>query len=335
MEVQPEAIVQLLNSSKPFSLLPLYLLEWLSFEIHCPSNQMVTSELNLLIMATSDLILSTLLNNGGVIPNAQPSKHIAFNHDGGRSHVELSTKANPTSGGTLIKCCKPSLHSHAENQKLSHAQVDILVDTVLRYHPREVHQYHSLEKKELIVFYLAGVLWEFANVRLNQVTTKGNVQREGTRNGENKHKVVIMDQNATHQNHELQRDLGVRDLSFLVWNVQGIDTRIHEPSVLGLVEIHTSGRRAQATCAKIGFDGCHSVEAQTELEIEIVDSHNQYMTIEIKRRSRDSWLLTVVYASPHLQTQEHLWAELQQFAMQCGKLWLLAGDFNETIKLEE
>ncbi|KAJ8425380.1 hypothetical protein Cgig2_011764 [Carnegiea gigantea] len=104
---------------------------------------------------------SRLFNNGGVIPNAQPSKHIAFNHDGGRSHVELSTKANTTSGGTLIKGCKPSLHSHAENQKLSRAQVDILVDTVLRNHPKEVHQqYRSSEKKELIVFYLAGVAME-------------------------------------------------------------------------------------------------------------------------------------------------------------------------------
>ena len=61
---------------------------------------------------------STLLNNGGVIANAQPSKHITFNHDGGRSHEELSIKANPTSGGTLTKGCKPSLHSHAENQKV-------------------------------------------------------------------------------------------------------------------------------------------------------------------------------------------------------------------------
>ncbi|KAJ8426229.1 hypothetical protein Cgig2_030647 [Carnegiea gigantea] len=114
---------------------------------------------------------STVLNDGGVIPNAQPSKHIAFNHDGGHSHVELSTKVNPTSGGTLIKGCKPSLHSHAENQKrsfvgmnkqvkktpLSHTQVDILVDTVIRNHPTEVHQYRSSEKKELIVFYLVGV----------------------------------------------------------------------------------------------------------------------------------------------------------------------------------
>ncbi|KAJ8438674.1 hypothetical protein Cgig2_031639 [Carnegiea gigantea] len=143
---------------------------------------------------------STLPNDGIVIPNAQSLKHIAFNHDGGRSHVELSTKANPTSGGTLIKGCKPSLHSRIENQKLSRGQVDILVDTVLRNHPKEVHQYRSLEKKELIVFYLAGlamgickckaepsmldmVLRELDEITL--VTTKENVQREGTRNGRN------------------------------------------------------------------------------------------------------------------------------------------------------
>ncbi|KAJ8434221.1 hypothetical protein Cgig2_029745 [Carnegiea gigantea] len=113
---------------------------------------------------------SKLLNNGGVIPNAQPSKHIAFNHDGGRSH-------------------------------LSHAQVDILVDTVLRNHPKEVHQYRSSEKKELIIFYLAEVAMgickrkaepSMLNMVLREkldeitlVTTKENVQREGTRNGRN------------------------------------------------------------------------------------------------------------------------------------------------------
>ncbi|KAJ8441799.1 hypothetical protein Cgig2_021489 [Carnegiea gigantea] len=213
---------------------------------HCPSNQMVTLELNLLIMAISDLILSNLvplflmmvvsylmLNHQNIL---------LFNHDGGRSHVELSTKANPTSGGTLIKGCKPSLHSHAENQKRTlvgmnkqvkntpiissrmlqkaiaehgtairhgkkfRAQVDILVDTVLRNHPKELHQYRSSEKKELIAMgickrkakpsmldmVLCEKLDEITLVNLsllsavyNNVTTKGNVQREGTRNGGN------------------------------------------------------------------------------------------------------------------------------------------------------
>ncbi|KAJ8429676.1 hypothetical protein Cgig2_015018 [Carnegiea gigantea] len=175
---------------------------------------------------------STLLNDDGVIPNAQPSKHISFNHDGGRPHVELLTKANPTSGGTLIKGCKPSLHSRAENQKrtfvgmnkqvkntpvisshmlqkvavehgtaIRHEKNYILVDTVLRNHPKEMHQYRSSEKKELIVFYLAGVAMGICKRKaelsmldmvlsekldeITLVTTKGNVQREGTRNGGN------------------------------------------------------------------------------------------------------------------------------------------------------
>ncbi|KAJ8436535.1 hypothetical protein Cgig2_026650 [Carnegiea gigantea] len=144
---------------------------------------------------------STLLSNGGVIPNAQPSRHITFNHDGGRAHEELSIKANPTSGGTLTKGCKSSLHSHAENKKLSRAQVDILVDTVLRNRPKEVHQYRSSEKKELIVFYLARVAMGICKLKaepsmldmvlrekldeITLVTTKRNVQREETRNGGN------------------------------------------------------------------------------------------------------------------------------------------------------
>ncbi|KAJ8445972.1 hypothetical protein Cgig2_001290 [Carnegiea gigantea] len=101
---------------------------------------------------------------------------------------------------------------------LSHAQVDILVDTVLRNHPEEVHQYRSSEKKELIVFYIrtrnsyfflssnflfSSSLWAMGickrkaepsmfdmvlREKLDEITlaiTKGNVQREGTKNGGN------------------------------------------------------------------------------------------------------------------------------------------------------
>ncbi|KAJ8424555.1 hypothetical protein Cgig2_003021 [Carnegiea gigantea] len=162
-------------------------------------------------------------NHGNKQPNpVQPSSTL------------LNNGANPTSGGTSTKRCKPSLHSHAENQKrtfvgmdkqvkntpvisshmlqkaavehgtairhekncltsLSRAQVDILVDTVLRNHPKEVHQYRSSEKKELIVFYLAGVyitmsfIFKMIDVCFNfyNVTIKRNVQQEETRNGGN------------------------------------------------------------------------------------------------------------------------------------------------------
>ncbi|KAJ8432892.1 hypothetical protein Cgig2_014479 [Carnegiea gigantea] len=97
--------------------------------------------------------------------------------------------------GTAIRHEKNCLTS------LSRTQVDILVDTVQRNHPKEVYQYRSLEKKELIIFYLAGVAMGICKRKaepsmldmvlrekldeITLVTTKGNVQREGTRNGRN------------------------------------------------------------------------------------------------------------------------------------------------------
>ena len=48
-----------------------------------------------------------------------------------------------------------------------------------------------------------------------------------------------------------------------------------------------------------------------------------------------SWLLTFIYASPHIQTRDTLWQELQSFASECSKPWLLAGNFNETTSIEE
>ncbi|KAJ8428551.1 hypothetical protein Cgig2_030254 [Carnegiea gigantea] len=145
---------------------------------------------------------STLLNNGGVIPNAQLSKHIAFNHVGGHSHVELSTKANPTSGGTLIKGCKPSLHSHAKNQKRTFVGMDKQVKntpvisshmlqkaaiehgTAIRHEKNCLTSAMRICKRKAEPSMLNIVLREKLD-EITLVTTKENVQREGTRNGGN------------------------------------------------------------------------------------------------------------------------------------------------------
>ncbi|KAJ8425574.1 hypothetical protein Cgig2_013920 [Carnegiea gigantea] len=113
---------------------------------------------------------SMLLDGGAVRPSAQPSKHTACNHDGGQSHVELTRKEGPTPRGNSIEGSTPSRHSQVESQnenpkasnehgtaKQQEQNVNILVNTVLKNHPKEVRQYRSLEKKELIIFYLAGV----------------------------------------------------------------------------------------------------------------------------------------------------------------------------------
>jgi len=72
-----------------------------------------------------------------------------------------------------------------------------------------------------------------------------------------------------------------------------------------------------------------------ELTVKIIQPHEQFITVEIKRRRQAKWLFTVVYAYPHVQERENLWDELQQFATNCTKPWLIGGHFNETISLEE
>ena len=55
----------------------------------------------------------------------------------------------------------------------------------------------------------------------------------------------------------------------------------------------------------------------------------------IKLQGQVSWVLTVIYTNPHSHIRDWLWQELQGFAIDCMKPWLLAGDYNETISLEE
>ena len=42
--------------------------------------------------------------------------------------------------------------------QLTRAQVDILVNKMVKNHSKEVHQYRSSEKRELIIYYLAGLV---------------------------------------------------------------------------------------------------------------------------------------------------------------------------------
>ncbi|KAJ8434372.1 hypothetical protein Cgig2_031618 [Carnegiea gigantea] len=172
-----ESVQEFGTNPSPVSLFRVLThLERTSFEFrissHCPSNQMVTSELNLLIMAISDLIL--------------------FNHQ----NILLLIMMRTFVGMNKQVKTTPVISSHMlQKAALSCAQVDILVDTVLRNHPKEVHQYRSSKKKKLIVFYLAGVVQIAMGIckckaepsmldmvlreKLDEiilVTTKGNVQ---------------------------------------------------------------------------------------------------------------------------------------------------------------
>jgi len=64
-------------------------------------------------------------------------------------------------------------------------------------------------------------------------------------------------------------------------------------------------------------------------------AHSQFITMEVHRTGICPLCFTAVYASPVVQQREELWREIEDFAGQVDKPWMLAGDFNETKNLEE
>lgn len=142
-------------------------------------------------------------------------------------------------------------------------------------------------------------------------------------------------------------------ISCMVWNVQGAGSRdfmnalrevvrTHKPSVLSLVETHMGGEHAMKIAKMIGYTGHIRVDAQgfsggiwvfwkPELvTIDPIDKHNQYITMLITRNGEIPWYLTAIYASPDPTKRQELWRNLEEFAFQNNKPWILAGDFNET-----
>lgn len=152
--------------------------------------------------------------------------------------------------------------------------------------------------------------------------------------------------------------MGNSPLKILAWNVQGAGSsefmnvlkehiRLQHPSIIARMETHIAGARAQSVCDRIGFGRCFRVEAQgfqggiwvlwrpEEVKVNIIRHHEQYVTMEVRQHRHHTWLLTVVYASPHVNLRETLWIELLSFAQQCTHPWPVTGDFNDTISLDE
>ncbi|KAL8152795.1 hypothetical protein V2J09_010555 [Rumex salicifolius] len=58
--------------------------------------------------------------------------------------------------------------------------------------------------------------------------------------------------------------------------------------------------------------------------------HPQHITVEIKRRGKEPWVLSVIYGSPKASMRLNVWCELEDFALSNNRPWILAGDFNAT-----
>jgi len=147
-------------------------------------------------------------------------------------------------------------------------------------------------------------------------------------------------------------------LSIMIWNVQGAGSRsfqytlkelIHkyDPTIVALVEIKISGQQAEEVCAKIGFESQFRIEAQgfsggiwlfwksQLVQVQIIDSDNQFVSMEVTVNNLPTWIFTAVYASPHETLRRSFWHQMNVFSEQNSQPWLLAGDFNETRNMSE
>ncbi|KAJ8441649.1 hypothetical protein Cgig2_019783 [Carnegiea gigantea] len=111
--------------------------------------------------------LFSLFRGGNSIEGSTPSRHSQVENqkeNPKRNFMRMNkpTKTTPMISSHMLQKTSNE-HGTAKRQEqnvltlLTRTQVDILVNTVLKSHPKEVHQYRSLETKELIVFCLAGI----------------------------------------------------------------------------------------------------------------------------------------------------------------------------------
>ncbi|KAL8167801.1 hypothetical protein V2J09_009300 [Rumex salicifolius] len=121
----------------------------------------------------------------------------------------------------------------------------------------------------------------------------------------------------------------VPQFKIISWNVQGAGSRsflnnlknlirLHDLTILVLLETRISGSQANKVCAQIGFDGLIRVEAVGFSGEEVI-------------RTVYSQLITLV----RRRLLEELWSRLLNFGATSDLPWLLLGEFNETKALDE
>jgi len=50
------------------------------------------------------------------------------------------------------------------------------------------------------------------------------------------------------------------------------------------------------------------------VQLKLIKTHAQYVTMEVHRQGLHPWIFTAIYASPALPNREQLWREIEVFA---------------------
>lgn len=148
-------------------------------------------------------------------------------------------------------------------------------------------------------------------------------------------------------------------MNIIVWNCRGSlkpsfqrHTRElvcnHNSAILVLMETRVGGDRVREITNRLPFygsihmdtigyvDGLWLLWNSDRVEITPLTSTEQeiYVTVKVRKTNLD-WLFTAMYASPRSAERHVMWNNLNKVAQLHNMPWVLVGDFNEPLKVEE
>ncbi|XP_021823964.1 uncharacterized protein LOC110765197 [Prunus avium] len=147
-------------------------------------------------------------------------------------------------------------------------------------------------------------------------------------------------------------------MDLVCWNVRGAACtsfrnnvveliRTHHLDLLFICEPRISGKKALDMAKSLGFSSYEIVDPvgfsgglwllwnDNKINIQILGTTDQAITSCVSWHGQAPWILTTIYAKPCASKRAMLWDYLN-FVASCHQLpWILAGDFNEMLFMED
>lgn len=138
----------------------------------------------------------------------------------------------------------------------------------------------------------------------------------------------------------------------LIWNIRGIKSqgafdrlmqlkRAHNLIFIAVMEPFCRRSKLDRFRRRLGFDFAHAnsnnkiwLFSDMAINCTVIEDLDQHVTCSINNNG-DSMYITIVYAKCHVHLREELWDNIKNFAEGNTSPWMVVGDFNFIIDLEE
>ncbi|XP_061999129.1 uncharacterized protein LOC133716433 [Rosa rugosa] len=142
--------------------------------------------------------------------------------------------------------------------------------------------------------------------------------------------------------------------NIIFWNARGAGSdkfssaiqdlvKMHKVDVLIICEPRVQFAKAKKLLLNLGFSDFEIMESEgfsggiwmlwnkVRVDIDVIDSTFQSITVKVCGVGNQHWLLSGIYASPCNTSRSTLWPYLDNLRRQHALLWVLLGDFNELL----